>query len=350
MLPMWRADIGQGSVISQWNDVIGKLGIDPIFPPEEDIYVGDVIAVMTQDNSRPEEETKGEPSLNKAIKIFHIDAIEPVLETTYEQLPIFPDTAQRPSKEEDPWPQIINQNGIFLGHKVRGMLALAAFPGFTIRNERVLAGGFAAWLGGLFGASHNDDELIEMNIPSAETYGIPSLVATGLLDRFCADAFHPNVCSDSSLRRQLSFINPSVLKIDTDAQGRNYYPVKVEVALINRVYLIRSIEETRKVDESNEALLKAMANGADQIDQAKKAVSPPPSKPEDDDGLAKGPASPDGTLRGLSSTTPNGILTEITSSGAQFVLKKTFPRPIAIGYRAVRWQPDDPNATKKGEP
>lgn len=44
------------SVVSEWNQAIGKLGIEPVFPPEEDTYVGDVFAVITVDRRRPSHE------------------------------------------------------------------------------------------------------------------------------------------------------------------------------------------------------------------------------------------------------------------------------------------------------
>jgi hypothetical protein len=37
------------SIEENWNSTISSLGVSPIFPPEEDLVVGDVLAVVTND-------------------------------------------------------------------------------------------------------------------------------------------------------------------------------------------------------------------------------------------------------------------------------------------------------------
>jgi len=87
------------SVVSEWNQAIGKLGIEPVFPPEEDIYVGDVFAVITVDRRRPSHEDAArsrfareyKPLLVRAIKV-HSEPMIDLLTQLYDDAPLFPPT------------------------------------------------------------------------------------------------------------------------------------------------------------------------------------------------------------------------------------------------------------------
>ena len=39
------------SLEAEWNDTISKLGIEPAYPPEEDLAVGDILAVVIMDGT-----------------------------------------------------------------------------------------------------------------------------------------------------------------------------------------------------------------------------------------------------------------------------------------------------------
>jgi hypothetical protein len=173
----WRNSPDGRGVVTQWNDTIANLGIEPVFPPEEDIYVGDLFAVISADK-RPGKGPRDQPLLNRAVKIEHIDMLAELIET-YNELPIFPDTDKPPKAIQDPWLQKANPNGVFAMHGPRGLLTIAAFPGFTIRHERVASGGLTGLGFGLFGGSQQDSDTVELKIPFAETYGVPSALAVG---------------------------------------------------------------------------------------------------------------------------------------------------------------------------
>jgi hypothetical protein len=332
---IWGATPADKGVVAEWNETIARLGIDPVFPPEEDIYVGDVFAVITADNRADGKSARGEPLLNRAIKLTHID-MKPELTRIYENLPIFPDTAKRPVTPDEPWPQTAKADGVFTGGSKRGLLAIAAFPGFTIRHERAGSGGLST-VAGLFGASRQDSDIVEVKIPFAETYGVPSLLAAGKLARFCEDPFTRDVCSDETLRNHLSYVTPDVMAKAADPKtGRLRYLVEVEIALVNRVYLTRSIEQTRRLGRNQAALLQAAADAAT---QQKKADPPAPATGE--------PASPEpgasnaskpvrDLLEQLNTAVPGGVMSVTSGSDSHFELKQTFQRPIVIGYRAVR--------------
>src|SRR3954451_155554 len=73
----------------EWANTIRKIGIDPVFPPEEDLTVGDVLAVVVKDN-KPDAEgdakiTAQTPLPKRAIKLAHVDVRE-ALTKSYELL------------------------------------------------------------------------------------------------------------------------------------------------------------------------------------------------------------------------------------------------------------------------
>jgi hypothetical protein len=190
------------NVIEEWNATISKLGIDPVFPPEEDVAVGDIYAVL-------DDSENGQPSRTalalRSIKLTHQDLTADI-EKAYRQSYLFPNTSPRPTDETQPWDQTPNQNGILTHPDKRTTLPIAAFPGFTIKQQSGFSGGLLGWLSTTFG--FKSDSGIELNIPIAETYGIPSIEAVGELEKFCSDRNDPNRCTDETLRRHIAFVTP----------------------------------------------------------------------------------------------------------------------------------------------
>jgi hypothetical protein len=338
------------NVVAQWNNTIAKLGIEPVFPPEEDVYVGDLFAVITEDR-RSEGSIAKEPLLNRAIKIDHIDLTDE-LNRTYNAVPIFPKTAPRPGSIHDPWMQEVNQSGIFTTSQApRSVLGIAAFPGFTIHQQRSASGGLSG-LFGLLGGSYQDDDLVEVRIPVAETYGVPSGIAAGRLSAYCADPFTRDYCTDITLRRHLSHVARGLFDKKLDASGALYYLVDVQLALVNRVYLTRSIEQKRRLSATsvlkqiNDAVsnLKTVTSQPDAVPSAmppggsQSGSSQPPASSSSSASPSQSPTTsrPADILERLDAKIPGGLMTILTSSDSSYELKQTFQRPVAIGYRAVR--------------
>lgn len=334
----WRSTPDGRGVVTQWNDTIANLGIEPVFPPEEDIYVGDLFAVISADK-RPGKGPRDQPLLNRAVKIEHIDMLAELMET-YNELPIFPDTDKPPKAIQDPWLQKANPNGVFATHGPRGLLTIAAFPGFTIRHERVASGGLTGLGFGLFGSSQQDSDTVELKIPFAETYGVPSALAAGKLTYFCSNPFTKDICKDKTLRNYLSYVAPGVLYKEIDPEsGRPRYLVDVEIALVNRVYLTRSIEQTIQLGRNGAAIMQAVREAASHVKAAPSPQKPDPQTPPD-----AGSAAEQRTLDifdRLGADLPGGLVSVIANSDSEYGLKQTFQRPIVIGYRAVRTSFDD---------
>lgn len=312
------------NVIEEWNATISKLGIDPVFPPEEDVAVGDIYAVL-------DDSENGQPSRTalalRSIKLTHQDLTADI-EKTYRQSYQFPNTNPRPTDQALPWDQTPNQNGILSHPEKRTTLPIAAFPGFTIKQQSGFNGGLLGWLSATFG--FKSDSGVELNIPVAETYGIPSIEAVGELEKFCSDRSDPNRCTDETLRRHIAFVTPRAFELkrkddasindasSTLTSSGSPYRYPLQVVLVNRVYLARYIDQRIHRSRSGES-----------------GISGPDRAAKSDKGSAGGttelpPVRPGG----------NEVAMRIETSDGQS-LKQTFLRPIVIGYRAVKRIPKE---------
>ena len=94
------------TLAAAWGEAIQTFGIEPVFPPEEDLAVGDVLAIILQDNdpvpvkrSDAQSETlEAEPIdfrtpfLTRAVKLAHVD-VRQEQEDNYAMLATFPAAA-----------------------------------------------------------------------------------------------------------------------------------------------------------------------------------------------------------------------------------------------------------------
>jgi hypothetical protein len=310
------------NVIEDWNATIAKLGIDPVFPPEEDVEVGDVFAVLDDHQGHSSSPTA---LALRSIKIAHQDLTSDIQEA-FSNSYLFPDTPPRPKDPNEPLEQTAKPDGILSHPTARQTLPLAAFPGFTIKQQRQVRGGLLGWLSSTF--RFESDHNVELDIPVAETYGIPSLIALGELEHFCSDPKYPNRCAELTLRTHLSYVTPHAFEeIPPSASGtsnaaasssetsQHLYKYPVEVVLINRVYLARYIDQSVRNAQGAGSTIKpgnAPSNGSQKNER------------KDDSEGAKAE-------------------TRFASDDTQ-VLKQTFLRPLVIGFRAVRRVPKDVDA------
>jgi hypothetical protein len=313
-------------VQAEWTNAISRLGIEPTFPPEEDIYVGDVFAVVSGYNpdllallasdQRKQLETLTRRSpLGRAIKVYSLP-MSAVLDEYYGSTPLFSVTTRKPEKDDLPWTRTEQTGGVFEPNKKRGVLALAAFPDFTIRQSKAAAGSLGVF-GSFLGGAWSGDDLIEVKIPLAETYGVPSLVAIALFDKLCVGIL-VNLCNDTAIREQLTHVAGDLVeRWQADPKTNKLkYLLDVELVFVSRVYLARAIEERRVsgVQSNANVAVRKSEKPADTTDDKKPA----------DQALQSNSAGPGGETR-----------SEYLSDNS-VVLKRTFERPVVIGYRAVR--------------
>jgi hypothetical protein len=307
-------------IIADWNRTISKLGIEPVFPPEEDIYVGDIFAVVTEDHldntGKPGPAgpnaistlSPSNPLLNRAVKIDHVDMTK-MLKEFYGQLPVFSTTTPRPVADRDIWTQVADADPFVASpHK---FLSLAAFPAFTIKTSNTASGDMALPLIGRLRFSGDRKDSEELEIVFAETYGIPTVMAAAILGNYCQDPYSQSACIEQNVRDHLSFLMGGKVK-DLLPNSKNYR-FEVELHFVYRAYLTRAIN--RRI-------------AASVMKEANSERATPLAAP----GAAAGAAP-----QGQPSTAAPGIDASGKSQSArESSLDRAFQRPIVFGYRAVK--------------
>jgi len=249
------------SVAVDWNNSVRRLGLNPIYPPQEDLYVGDIFAVIkTSDNNYNRvDEVFGD----HAIKLAHVDMTKTV-KATYAPLPVFPDTMAQPAHDGDFWPQRPSEDLFAPGQ--RKVLSLVAFPAFSIHSTRkaTIAGsgqGVVGWLSGALGISRDDEETEQLSFPAPETYGVDAIDAQVALFRFCNDPRTAPFCTELAVRNMLSMVvGKEIWRQTTDpsTQQPGGYASEVELMLVRQVFLTRSIVQLRSADTVSGATIEKL--------------------------------------------------------------------------------------------
>jgi hypothetical protein len=350
---------GQNSVATEWNTSVQRLSINPVYPPQEDLHVGDIFAVIKQsDESYPTSVVFAD----HAIKLWHVD-MTAALKAAYDSVPVFPPTL-RPAHDDDIWIQKESEDLFRLGNKKT--LSLVAFPAFTIHHSRsatagVSSGsGVAGWFSGLFGITRDDRETEQLSFPAAETYGVNAIQAELALFSFCNDSRTKPFCTDRAVRSMLSMVVGNEIwrpQIDPKTKNRTgRYASEVELMLVKQVFLTRSIVQLRAADSATgqTARLVAKLKEISERPPAPTTSSPTPdSASPPGQGSSSLPAAAPETsaveqekknlikIRAIldNQSEPGGSILSLSADGTTIALKQVYPRPVAIGFRSVSQVP-----------
>lgn len=320
----WVAPVpNEKTVAQQWNEAISRLGIEPIYPPQEDIAVGDVFVLITEDALT---DVAKEPLAGRAFKLWHLDLTQK-LEQTYADMYKFPETPDPPEVGK-PWKFSSSSTSVFKPGSPRGDLPLVLFPGFTIASTRNanLSANAPEWFGGIFGGSAASETTTEVRISAAESYGLPGLVAEAELIKFCEDAVLKVQCTQAEARKQMSIVvGGKIFEQVEDSKTKKLKPrYSVEIALVSRIFLTRSMYTTIRRTGSGSA-------SASSNDVKAGSTTAPGS------GQSVDAAKPE-------SATPNvpGVTSSLQFGNSSVISTvDTLQRPVAFGYRSVRWIPGD---------
>jgi hypothetical protein len=323
------------SVEAKWDVALRQLGVEPVYPPEEDIEVGDVFAIVSSD-SLPENGVVDSPLANHAIRLWRLDLSDAV-NSNYANTYVFPKpVAKRDAAPSSDAPAA--SNSVFLLTDHPSDLPIVTFPKFRLTDSRAAKLGLVGdVLGGVTGsAAANSDVETEVSITRTQTYGVPYLVAENALVTFCEATFPP-ACQDQALRNVLSTrIGPRIFDIVENKKTKEKkYRMAVEVGLINRVFLTRQIE-THLVRSQNFSGQAALGSSSE----------PKPGEPS-------GPAAPavagaaqealktagDEALAAASGDVQgSGSLGEQSGLAVSFD-GKVLERPVVFGFESARYHP-----------
>jgi hypothetical protein len=325
------ADLTADDIQQQWNDSIGRLGIEAVFPPEEDFYVGDIWAVVSGGRSKA--------FLGKAVRIDQLD-MRQFVAATNGRVPIFADTiAGKPGEAYTP------QNDKELDPRIDDkhvFLSVAAFPGVTITHV-IKASTFLGLTVGGASAERGGLQIEETKIPYAETYGVPVDVAVGALDQWCRSKDTSYKCTYDFAHNMLLYtlgsgafsLGEEDAKVNDRSSGEGQ-KITINIVLIMRVFLTRELDNRRMMDSANGGKMNLSSDSFMKAEQ----VSSPSANGKllaevNSDVEAKKSLSVQQTELPNSGTSNSGGASLERYDENSVGLRQIFPRPVVFGFRSV---------------
>jgi len=304
------AKLPKGYVMREWGLTLRELGIVPIFPPREDVQVGDIYAYPWN----PEDEDSliaGSRRVAMSPRWATLGLLDS-LKLEYERRPSWPRTPDADSAMLDTirntvWPQATDTGNIFRGNPNPVRLRLVAFPDFSATT--FAQGDLSALIpmeafNLALGVGRSELKSVTVKVPSAESYGIPLMVALRALLKW-----------DSVGSWMHSPYGEGLDLLAGDSL--------VWVRVITEVYYARALDITVRFE-------KASGAGASS-------------------GAPKPPAAPDsavpelGRLRALNQalagagaqTVPGASLKILAATQGSVTMRRLYERGIAIGFRGL---------------
>lgn len=341
-----------GYVAREWSTTMRELGITPVFPPREDVQVGDIYMAPTV----PEAEqalldSKGYLPLGLWVSSAKTKDVAAMF---YSERNSFPATVKTDSNQ----PRSTSENVFKDADKQR--LRLVGFPIFM--STSLSQGGVSGLIpteamGIIAAAGFTEGRRVNVSIPRAESYGLPaSLVFDKLTQGSSSGARKWSVINAGGL--DLADIDSyipaeqkSILSKDPAWQTKKFAYVRVMTEVFYARELDISIESSRGLGVSLEAKSAAgLAAPPAPAAGDKPTAETPPAANKPTEGGGSAPA----TTVQFQQPTPQQIASELNRQldtmhrstpgvGARFVsagssgvgLRMTFERPIAIGYRGM---------------
>ena len=310
------ADLDAAAVASAWTQSIGRLGIKAVFPPDEDVYVGDIWAVITSSENKS--------LLSRSVRVGHIDLRKEIISARYNK-PLFSDTPKFLAEDKFRVLSQFEVENSMSPEENRIALSLSAFPGITISHTKKTSGLFGTILGSI-GAGNSEEDTEEIRIPIAETYGVPVEAAISHIKEWCKENNdHKGICYGKGARDILAFsVDPAVNKV-TD----HHYKSEVGLQLITRVFLMREIEHKRGRNSARNAAAESEGglSSPNQTSRNTRQDTTTSSQNEISIDSTKQPAT------AQTATTRKVSIATGDSSGIN--LTEVFQRPLVFGYRAI---------------
>ena len=173
-------------VAASWNNSISQLGISPLYPPQEDFFVGDLWAVIVGGTEKP--------LLRQAARIGHIDLTAEIIKSNDNKLQInYLESDNKPA------------TGAVAQNHDAGLVQLSsiAFPGITV-SHTMKNGSGPSFAGVYFVSSRNGEQYDDIKIPEAKTYGVESVDALLRLYNYCDDKETSVRCTGTFIRNILA--------------------------------------------------------------------------------------------------------------------------------------------------
>jgi OmpA family len=341
-------------VARQWARGIGQLSLSPLFPPREDIEVGDIFLERSDAADRVPGLTGGDAQFWLANL-----GLEKIVAATYRGRFSWPSEAAEAGNGG--WKLPENKNGIFAIGNEPIRLRSVSFPAVTVTSLKSsdLATSYRleGVLGGRFGAAGGSDYTITVSIPYAQSYGLPVLDVMQKIDGYCGITV-----------KQLDDSAALLMSMSPTRNGEAKGIPVLEV--ITEIVYARSIDYTLSSGYGSGGFTDVTMAGIEEIkenasriaDRLRKITEPDKPKPTTADSRHPTTADSDDTrlaaaasldadkkVSGLkadldrlinmvhSASAPGVSGKLISATSRSITMRQTFANPVAIGYRSLRF-------------
>lgn len=355
-----RATPARGEVQREWNLTLRELGINPVYPPREDLKIGDVYVRRGNPDAQVAASSPGYLPLD--LWVASVDLRDDTVRF-YEERTAFPPTSSgaRPAvsgEEGRPIEAIADvpsfaQDAAFTGSDVRRMRQVA-FPDFlsmTITSGDLRGLVPVEALQVAFGASWEGRHQMSVKIPAAESYGLPALrAAQSILETRASGGFA--IRSDFLSTDQLQLLHEGVRTwaattpgLSKKARQQLLAERNVYLDLITEVFYARSID----IGIATASAAGAEAGASTPIDAAAPRAAA-------DDGPAEAPMTErqqevlaaeqlagqlnDRLAAVGQQTLPGGSVRFLSATSTGVSMRRTYMHPIAVGFRSIVLQVD----------
>lgn len=334
-----------GFVGRSWSENMRQLGIYPIYPPREDFQVGDVYLSPTSPERAAELDREGRV-MPLAVWLSSLD-LRKAINSFYVNRPEFPKTSDAVAaaikQQAEDGHKVVGQPtgdaNMFTKTTPANRLRLVGFPEFLSASYRggnlgafIPAEGFLLGLG--FGAE--DVESVTFKVPAAESFGLPApLVLSSLVDR-----------SGKLNLKEIKNVTPESLPayIPSGQQDKSgTLPKKFYIAVVTEVFYARTIDISTGFKSSFAAKAKADVPASLAGSNAATLLGAPATSGGQGNATAAD-NSPEAVARKLAAaqaaalpdrTTPGVAVSFVSASASGLSMRRTFERPVAIGWRGV---------------
>jgi hypothetical protein len=335
------------SLAAAWGEVIQQFKIEPVFPPEEDLVVGDVLAYVVADNDPvPVEQGVAVdtidyrlPFLNRGVKLAHVN-VRQQLQDTYGEFPVFPDASSLAAPDRKPAggdtaPPQGNVVRLFTQDVLESNLPRAVFAKLKSSVSSSAAGGLAAndQASASYGRSNQGFE--EFQLGEVSTYGLPSARALSKLEEYCRQPETRDVCQEATVRKHLRrVVGDRIYRKYLNKQAAEVYAIEVGIVIVNRVYLARSIVHRRTDGRAQSgsffgSLFPSSENKADKpAESGETGTTADAALKKRVDELEKQVAS---------MKTGGGLSSQTSASAESAFDTGRLSRPVAFGFRYVAY-------------
>ncbi|KDR91075.1 hypothetical protein K538_06140 [Agrobacterium tumefaciens GW4] len=315
---MGETDVTDDYLPKRWNESIRRLGITPVYPPQEDIYVGDIIAEVVDSGHKFKslpDDLQSESFIGRYVKVTQIPHLRQYLSLKSEA-PYFGDNTWQQGEEKlalsQPRSEVQN-NGTTSGLEVKDVL----FPVIKIERREGMAG---LWNTIGFGGARADVEEIELQ--NVQTYAINPFHAQYALIQFCAGEKTQLLCNDEYLREKLSYIlGRDILRSAETKDCGLRYIYDIRLLVVRQAFLTRGVKVTNGRGRLIAADLAGSKPDMKQLQDAVNSAATDRPKETPADAAVKEKLAAENAIRSANSS---GLFSE-----------RRFARPLVIGFNSV---------------